>query len=342
MTVRGRLAPSPTGYLHLGNAWAFLLAWLACRSARGSLVLRMEDLDPERSRPVFADAVIDDLRWLGLDWDEGPDKGGAFGPYSQGERASFYESALCALQKKDCVYPCYCTRKELRELAGAPHPSASTEESPFGDLGAPYPGSCRNLSDVERLEREKAGRRACLRLFCPDRTIRFTDDVYGPHEAGPADFGGDFALQRSDGVVSYQLAVTVDDGLMGISQVVRGADLLSSTPRQLLLFELLDFPPPRYCHIPLLCDAEGFRLAKRHGSLTLRSIREAGVEAQAVTGYLGWKAGLLPRPERMGARELVGRFGQRGVEGLRIPRIPGGRILLEQEPLSVMSGMRAG
>ena len=287
--VRGRLAPSPTGFLHLGNAWAFLLAWLACRSKGGSLVLRMEDIDPDRSRAEYADAIIRDLRWLGLDWDEGPDVGGPAGPYTQSARMELYADALNRLDRAGHTYPCYCTRKELRTLAGAPH---------VGDAGAAYPGTCRNLPPERRAELEASGRRPCIRLHCPSQSYVFEDAVFGPFRMTLEACGGDFALRRSDGVIAYQLAVVVDDGLMGITQVVRGEDLLVSTPRQLALFDLLGYPRPAYMHLPLLCDPEGERLAKRHASLTLASLRDAGVSPAAVAGYLGWKAGRF-LPERV-------------------------------------------
>ena len=345
--VRGRLAPSPTGYLHLGNAWSFLLAWLACRSAGGTLVLRMEDLDPERSRPAFAAAIMEDLRWLGLDWDEGPDKEKArsMESYFQSARHTFYQGALRRLEEDGAVYPCYCTRKELRSLAGAPHP---TRESPFGDSGAAYPGTCRFLSGEERRMREQEGRRACLRLRCPEHSVAFQDAVYGPHSFSPAQWGGDFALQRSDGVIAYQLAVVVDDGLMGISQVVRGADLLSSTPRQLLLFDLLGFPRPSYAHIPLICDAEGFRLAKRHASLSLRSLREQGVPPENILGFLAWKAGLRERPETARpqelAHDLAGRRTAWGADADQIfpPKLgASARLLLGPDPLAELCAVTA-
>lgn len=296
-SIRGRLAPSPTGYLHLGNAWAFLLAWLACRSQHGALVLRLEDIDPERSKPFYAEAIHEDLQWLGLDWDEGPDKGGPVGPYVQSQRMVMYEEALDRLSP--WIYPCYCTRKELRTLAGAPHP---------GEMGAPYPGTCRSLNFTERHALEAAGRRPCLRLRCAEEHVVFMDAVYGTQTFSLAQCGGDFALQRSDGVIAYQLAVAVDDGNMGISQVVRGEDLLSSTPRQLVLLRLLGFPSPRFIHIPLLCDAEGERLAKRHANFTLRSLREAGISPEAVCGYLGWKAGLITDLRPISPVGLLDRF----------------------------------
>lgn len=325
LPIRGRLAPSPTGFLHLGNAWAFLLAWLACRSEGGSLVLRMEDIDPDRSRAAYADAVIHDLRWLGLDWDEGPDVGGPAGPYVQSARMPLYEAALKRLDEAGHTYPCYCTRKELRTLAGAPH---------VGDAGAAYPGTCRNLSPERRAGLEAAGRRPCVRLRCPSGAYAFEDAVSGPVRMTLDACGGDFALRRSDGVIAYQLAVVVDDGLMGISQVVRGEDLLVSTPRQLALFDLLGYPRPAYMHLPLLCDPEGERLAKRHAGLTLASLRDAGVSPAAVVGYLGWKAGLLGIPAPARPRDLLPAF-----DPARLRSLPG-RILIEADPASSLAAVR--
>lgn len=295
----GRLAPSPTGLLHLGNAWAFLLAWLAARAQGGRLVLRMEDLDPDRSRPLFAAAIVEDLRWLGLDWDAGPDTMRADPNYTQSARLDCYASALQRLEAAGHVYPCYCTRKELRLLAGAPH---------VDDAGAPYPGLCRALTPEERRAREAAGRTPCLRLRCPDETIAFDDAVYGPQRFSLAACGGDFALRRSDGVMAYQLAVVVDDAAMGITQVVRGRDILVSTPRQILLHRLLGMPAPHYAHIPLLLDENGERLAKRHQSLSLRALRESGVQARSVVGLLGWLARCLPLVRAATPEELLPAF----------------------------------
>ena len=291
----GRLAPSPTGPLHLGNAWAFLLAWLAARAEGGRVVLRMEDIDPARSRPEWAGAICRDLRWLGLDWDEGPDAGcgmadaGPHAPYRQSRAGRLYERAFAVLDAAGRVYPCYCTRKELRALAGAPHGAADG----LGDAGAFYPGTCRRLSPAERRERERAGRHSAWRLACPEgATESFDDAVLGPQHFTLAECGGDFALRRSDGEWAYQLAVVVDNARMGLTQVVRGEDILLSTPRQLLLFRLLGERPPRYAHIPLLHDAAGERLAKRHHSLSLGTLREAGVRPEAVTAWLARAAGL--------------------------------------------------
>ena len=300
--VRGRLAPSPTGLLHLGNAWAFLMAWFLCRSRQGSLVLRMEDIDPARSSSAYVQKQIEDLRWLGLDWDEGPDERdiagerGPYAPYTQSARHHLYTEALKRLEHDGHLYPCFCTRKELRLLAGAPH---------VGDEGAPYPGTCRFLTPEERLARSAGGRAASLRFACPDERIPFTDIIRGPCSMDLKACGGDFALRRSDGVIAYQLAVVVDDALMRIRQVVRGRDILASTPRQLALFRALGYPPPVYAHIPLVCDVAGERLAKRHQSLGLAALREEGVDPRAVVGYLGWKSGLVPDARLVHPKELL-------------------------------------
>jgi glutamyl-tRNA synthetase len=292
--VRGRLAPSPTGRLHLGNAWAFLLAWLAARAAGGEVVLRLEDIDPERSRPEFAEEVLRDLRWLGLDWDEGP--------HEQSARLDAYAEALARLEQAGHVYPCFCTRKDLRSLASAPH-------APLVDDGSPaYPGTCRNLTLEQREGLVRQGRRPALRLRCADGTESFHDLVAGPQAMTLADCGGDFAVRRSDGVFAYQLAVVLDDIALGITQVVRGEDILTSTPRQLYLYRLLGAPVPQHAHLPLVLDADGERLAKRHQSLTLAALRERGVSAAAITGYLAWRAGLLDAPRPADPRGLVAGF----------------------------------
>ncbi len=305
--VRGRLAPSPTGHLHLGNAWSFLLCWLAVRSAGGRLVLRMEDIDPERSRPHFVTDIIDDLAWLGLDWDEGPDLGGPFAPYTQSERLDRYAQVIDLLADMGRTYPCYCTRKELRTMASAPH---------LEDVGPIYPGTCLGLSPSERREREAQGRRPALRLHGGE-DVHFRDLVHGEIRLGWAECGGDFPLRRSDGVIAYQLAVAVDDMDQRISLVVRGADILPCTPRQLLLFRLMGVPEPRYAHVPLLLDHEGNRLAKRHQSCELRALRARGITARAVVGHLAFCAGLLPVSAAAAPRELLD-----GFEWGKIPRDP--------------------
>ncbi|MDD4702605.1 MAG: tRNA glutamyl-Q(34) synthetase GluQRS [Desulfovibrio sp.] len=295
----GRLAPSPTGYLHLGNAWAFLLAWLAVRSQDGQIVMRLEDIDPQRSRPEYAAHLLEDLRWLGLDWDYGPDVGGPSGPYTQSDRSKIYDKALKQLAEANVTYPCFCTRKELRQLAAAPH---------VDDAGAPYPGTCSNLNEKEVQARIANGRRASIRLRCPQQPISFDDMLLGPQTFSLSDCGGDFALCRSDGVVAYQLAVAVDDALMGVNQVVRGRDILPSTPRQIALLHLLGYGAPSYAHVPLLLDEEGARLAKRHNSLSLRYLREQGVTPHRIVGLLGMLAGLNVSARAVSPAELLPAF----------------------------------
>lgn len=295
----GRLAPSPTGHIHLGNAWAFLLAWLAARSQGGQIIMRLEDIDPQRSRPEYAAHLLEDLRWLGLDWDCGPDVGGPDGPYTQSERGKVYDNALKQLAKTGLTYPCFCTRKELRQLAAAPH---------IDDTGAPYPGTCANLSEKDVQARIDSGRRASIRLRCPQSPISFDDMLLGPQTFLLSDCGGDFALCRSDGVVAYQLAVAVDDALMGVTQVVRGRDILPSTPRQIALLHLLGYGAPSYAHVPLLLDEEGERLAKRHNSLSLRYLREQGVPPHRIVGLLGMLAGLSFSARAVSPAELLPAF----------------------------------
>ncbi|MCR5814798.1 MAG: tRNA glutamyl-Q(34) synthetase GluQRS [Desulfovibrio sp.] len=300
ITVTGRLAPSPTGLLHLGNAWAFLLAWLACRAQKGRLILRIEDIDPQRSRPEFVTAILEDLRWLGLDWDEGPDLGGEHGPYVQSQRLAEYAYAIEQLSQQGHVYPCFCTRKELKSLANAPH---------LEDTGPVYPGTCRNLSEKIRQERMAQGLHYTLRFACAEPFVDFVDAVCGPQHLLAKDWGGDFALRRSDGVISYQLAVALDDALMGVTQVVRGRDILFSTPKQILLLRRLGKKAPsQYAHIPLLLNAQGERLAKRHQSLTLAALRCRGVQPERLIGLLSFLAGLNPHAEAIRAKDLLADF----------------------------------
>ena len=263
------------------------------------MVLRIEDLDPQRSKPEYAEELLRDLAWLGLDWDEGPDKGGPHGPYVQSKRLERYDAALARLSEQGLLYPCYCTRKELRQAAQAPHAE---------DAAPVYLGTCRDLSTVRRQERDTSGRKAALRLRCPPEPVRFTDLLHGEFCVDPAAESGDFALQRGDGVHAYQLAVVVDDAEMGINLVVRGDDLLDSTPAQAALFTLLGHPAPTFLHFPLLVDETGTRLSKRHGSLELAAIRERGVRPQAVVGWLAARAGLLPEPVPVAPPELCAAF----------------------------------
>jgi glutamyl-tRNA synthetase len=287
-SYRGRFAPSPTGPIHLGTARTALAAWLAARAASGVLVLRVEDLDAPRVRPGALAQMLDDLRWLGLDWDEGPDVGGPFGPYLQSQRIARYDAAIATLDAGGHLFRCTCSRKEIETLASAPH----------GDDGPVYPGTCR-------LAPSHPERAPSLR-FRLERTEGFVDVVRGPIIAGPGP--GDFVVRRADGVYAYQLAVVVDDLTMGITEVVRGDDLLLSTPRQIALIRALGGAVPRYAHVPLVLGPDGQRLAKRHGKVTVAEHREAGGSAEALVGKLACSLGLRPDDRPVSARALVEGF----------------------------------
>ena len=292
--VRGRFAPSPSGRMHLGNVCCALAAWLSVRQDGGEMVLRMEDLDPDRCRREYGELLIDDLRWLGLDWDEGPGKEGACGPYWQSARRDRYEQALQTLRGRGELYPCYCTRAQLH-AASAPH---------RGDGVVRYPGTCRSLSARERAEREKT-RAPALRWRVPEGTVAFDDQFLGPQAMDVQGTFGDLLLRRSDGVHAYQLAVTVDDMAMGITQVVRGNDLLASTPCQILLMRALGGKEPRYGHVPLLVTGDGRRLSKREKDLDMGVLRQRYTPEQ-LCGKLANLLGMLDKPEPVKARELIG------------------------------------
>ncbi|MGE5672539.1 MAG: tRNA glutamyl-Q(34) synthetase GluQRS [Mycobacterium leprae] len=303
--IRGRFAPTPSGQMHIGNARTALLAWLQVRHAGGAFILRIEDIDRPRCRPDLAAEAMTDLRWLGLDWDEGPDVGGSHGPYNQSERTELYQSALRQLQAGGWLYPCYCSRAELQAVASAPHGLSSE--------GPVYPGTCRHLTELERQERAARGKQPSLRFAMPNRPVAFTDLVAGEQEF-PSGSGGDFIVYRADGIFGYQLAVVVDDAAMGITDVLRGWDLLDSTPRQILLYEALGLPVPRFAHAPLLLGPDGQRLAKRHGAVSIAGMRAAGRSPEQVVGDLAYLSGLLDRPEPVQVRELVPHFDLKRVK----------------------------
>jgi glutamyl-tRNA synthetase len=305
---RGRFAPTPTGPLHLGNARTALLSWLAARAAGGRWLMRVEDLDRARVRPGLEARILDELRWLGLDWDEGPDLGGGAGPYRQSERQDRYDAALARLREAGLVYPCFCSRAEIARAAEAPHG--------LSDEGPRYPGTCARLPADEE-GRRSASRRPAWRLRVRPGAVRFDDGVHGPREVDVGAEVGDFVVARADGVPAYQLAVVVDDAAMGVTDVVRGDDLLSSTGRQLLLFEALALPAPRFGHVPLVVGEDGERLAKRHGALSLGELRERGADPRAVVGLLAALSGLAPPGARRSPAELVP-----GFDLGRLPRTP--------------------
>lgn len=271
MTYRGRLAPSPTGYLHLGHARTFWTAYERARLHGGTLVLRNEDLDRQRSRPHFAAAMFEDLRWLGIAWQEGPDTGGPYAPYAQSERQASYLEAWRQLLAGGFLYPCTCSRKDLAGMAQAPH----ADDEPL------YPGRCRPAAPAVFSHAQPAGVNWRFRVP-PGETIAFEDGRQGRQSYVAGDDFGDFLVWRRDDVPAYQLAVVVDDAAMRISEVVRGADLLQSTARQILLARALEVPLPAYFHCELVNDAAGVRLAKRHDALSLRALRAAGVTAEEI------------------------------------------------------------
>ncbi len=287
--LRGRFAPSPSGYMHLGNAFSALLAWLSARSRGGEFVLRLEDLDKRCERLEFHDALFEDLRWLGIDWDGEV--------VTQSLRTRAYESALNVIRNNAEVYPCFCTRADLH-AASAPHASDGT---PI------YAGTCYGLSDEDIYERS-ASRDPALRLHVPDIVVSVEDGCLGHYEQNLKIECGDFVLRRTDGVFAYQLACVVDDIAAGVTEVVRANDLLSSTPRQVYLYELLGAQPPRYYHHPLLTDKSGRRLSKRDADLELRWIRENGTTPEELTGALAHYAGLIDEAEPVRAYELIESF----------------------------------
>ena len=291
--IRGRFAPSPSGRMHLGNVFTALLAWLSVRAKGGTLVLRMEDLDPDRCREEYAQQLAEDLVWLGLTWDEGYGKSGPHGPYRQSERTDFYAGQFAALAAQELVYPCYCTRAQ-RLAASAPHRA---------DGKLVYDGRCRHLSQEERRELDKT-RRPAWRVKAPAETVSFTDGHLGPYRERLDLDCGDFIIRRSDGVYAYQLAVVADDGAMEINEVVRGQDLLDSTPRQLFLYEKLGYRPPEFYHVPLLVDPDGRRLSKRDGDLDLGALKER-FTAPEIVGRLAFLAGLTDAPEPAMPAELL-------------------------------------
>lgn len=315
--MRGRFAPSPTGSLHLGNARTALLAWLHARAAGGRFVMRVEDLDAGRVRPGVMEAQLADLRWLGLDWDEGPDLGGPFAPYVQSERVARYDAALATLAAEGRLFTCVCSRRDIAAAASAPH---------MGEEGPRYPGSCRERvipAWTPDVARSLVGRSA-VRLRTEPAAVCFDDGVQGRCCFDPAAETGDFVVRRKDGAAAYQLAVVVDDAAMAITHVVRGADLLASTARQLHLFELLGMDVPVYLHVPLLLGADGERLAKRHGAVSLAEARAAGIPPERVAGWLAATCGLAEPGEEVAAAALVPRWSEARIPRVSTPLAAGG------------------
>ena len=292
MSIVGRFAPSPSGRMHLGNVFSALLAWCSAKSQGGGVILRIEDLDPDRCRPEYTQTLKEDLTWLGLNWD-GEQQ-------SQSQRGPIYARYFEALQTQGLVYPCYCSRAELH-TASAPHAAD-------GELV--YPGTCRNLSEQARSQKQK---RPAWRIIVPDRQIAVEDGLQGMYQQSLAQACGDFIIRRADGVYAYQLAVVVDDALAGVTEVVRGCDLLSSTPRQIFLQQHLGFSQPKYYHVPLLLAADGRRLSKRDRDLDLGRLRQS-FSPEQILGYLAGLCGILPPGQRVCAREVAQEFSWKKVK----------------------------
>jgi glutamyl-tRNA synthetase len=302
ISPRGRYAPSPTGLIHLGNARTALAAWLSVRSRGGTFVWRLEDLDAPRVVPGMAALQMEDLTWLGLEWDEGPDIGGPCGPYEQSHRYALYEEALERLAAAGRLFPCRRSRKDLQAMASAPH-------GPEG--GSPYPAAYRPqhldpgwLESLRRMESPGAA----LRFLVHDLPVVWHDRVFGEQVERVDQTVGDFVLKRRDGLYAYQLAVVVDDLAMGIDEVVRGADLLDSTARQIQLLEALGGARPAYAHVPIVINPHREKLSKRDQALTLRSLREAGTHPEAVVGRLAASLGIIDRPDPCRPGDLLRDF----------------------------------
>ncbi len=301
----GRLAPSPTGAQHVGNARTYLLAWLSIRSRGGRLIVRIEDIDSPRVKPGAAQQALDDLRWLGLDWDEGPDVGGPQAPYVQTERMARYRAALETLLAAEQVYPCTCTRGDIESASSAPH---------LGLEGPVYPRTCftRRVVDAPLLKQPYGWR---FRTHDEPRT--FIDRCGGEQSARLASQWGDFIVSKMDGAPAYQLAVVVDDHEMGVTEALRGDDLLPSAFRQQALYECLAWQPPQFAHVPLVVGPDRRRLAKRHGDTRLSVLRAAGASAARLVGLLAHSCGLIDRSEPVMPHELLGSF-----DLSKIPRQP--------------------
>lgn len=294
--MKGRFAPSPSGRMHLGNVYSAVLSWLSAKSQGGEWLLRIEDLDTQRCKPEYALQIEDDLRWMGLVWDEGGSTGGPSGPYYQSQRNAIYQNELEKLHSKGLLYPCYCTRADIM-ASSAPHQT---------DGQVVYSGRCRTLSESQRIELEKV-RKPATRLMVEDAEICFTDIHYGRQCFNLAHDCGDFIVQRADGNFAYQLAVVADDALMGVTEVVRGCDLLPSTPQQIYLYRLLGYDAPQFAHVPLLMSKDGHRLAKRDKGADMGFLRQT-YTPEMLLGKIAYYAGLADNQEAISLRELTDEF----------------------------------
>lgn len=303
----GRLAPSPTGSQHVGNARTYLIAWLAARSQSADVLLRIEDIDSPRVKAGATGQAMQDLSWLGLNWDGEP--------VVQSQRLTLYEQALEILKNQELVYPCTCTRADVAAAASAPH---ADHEGPV------YPGTCSHRRAADAVALAAEGRPFAWR-FRVSESPAFEDGYYGRVQLDRKRLGGDFVVWKSAGTPAYQLAVVVDDAAAGITDAVRGDDLIPSTPRQLLLYRALGATPPRFTHVPLVVGEDGRRLAKRHGDTRLSTLREAGIRSGMLVGLLAWSCGWIPEITEATPRELIPRF--------RLDTIPRSPFVLTNELL---------
>lgn len=311
--VKGRFAPSPSGRMHLGNVFTALISWLSTRKSGGKWLLRIEDLDPQRSKYEYARLIEDDLHWLGLDWDEGGlDCRGSAGPYCQSERNDFYLQYFEKIAAKGITYPCHCKRADIMATQ-APHES---------DGRIVYAGTCRPALRPP-FPTSASSLPAATRLYVPDSYITFDDVVYGQQSVNLTRHCGDFVIRRADSAWAYQLAVVIDDALMGISEVVRGCDLLLSTAQQLYLYELLGFTPPHFAHLPLVSNEAGQRLSKRDGAMNMEYLRKHHNPA-AIIGMAAYLAGLCDSPAPVTADELVDSFSWGKIPSVQAVTIPTG------------------
>ncbi len=289
----GRYAPNPSGPLHLGNLRTALLAWLQARLAGGSFIMRIDDLDLARRQAGATRQLMKDIAWLGLDWDQGPDTGGDHAPYYQSQRSDLYDSAFEHLVEQGLVYGCSCSRKDIAEAADAPHQPGRMLR---------YPGTCRSQS-IQPADDNLAS--YAWRLRTKNQLIEFDDKIYGRYSQNLSAETGDFVIRRRDGVSAYQLASVVDDAQMEVTTVLRGADLLDSTPRQIALIDALGYNQPQYWHVPLMLDENGQRMAKRDHSTSLLSLIEKGANAEQVVGELAFSCALIEQPVALSALELL-------------------------------------
>ena len=283
--MKGRFAPSPTGYIHLGNVWIALLSYISTRNQNGTYVVRMEDIDLQRSKRSLGEALLDDLEWLGFEWDEGPRVGGPEESYWQSERFILYDKVLNRLEEQGLIYPCFCNRARLQSIASAPH---------RGEVVHHYDGHCRDL-DGFTVAQKKLEKSPSMRIKVADSHMEFVDLYQGSQHFALRCGNDDFVLRRGDGMYAYNLAVVLDDISMGVTEIIRGHDLLETTAQQMYLYSTLHAEPPCYGHAPLLIDNDGHRLSKRQKSITVKELRELGWSAQRILGELAVLAGFIPK-----------------------------------------------